>query len=320
MVVVKPFVVEQGPNPSSDFFISPALVGSLTEIKHFGFNDIPQVPDLDDATVIFVRYVPPKWKAFLDSHPGRVGKIVFFMDDDLFDVRAFAGLPRRYQWKLCSRAWRHQRWLKSVNAELWVSSARLAEKYVQWQPRLLEPQNPHKLYGFPPSAGAKTLFYHGSASHRAELEWLVPVVERVMADCSDLVFEVIGDQRVRDRFSQVPRVNVLHSMSWPNYQALLQRPGRTIGLAPLLDSPFNVARAPTKFFDITATGAVGIYAHGPVYDRRVKHGINGLLLPMNSQRVWAEEIVQLVSDEAFHAQLLAAAREDLGANHRETLL
>ena len=89
-------------------------------------------------------------------------------------------------------------------------------------------------------------------------------------------------------------------MSWPAYKTFIQRPGRTIGLAPLLDTPFNAARAPTKFFDITAAGAVGIYADSPVYRRLVEHGKNGLLLPMDSPGGWVEAVLEhdLANDEA----------------------
>src|SRR5690606_26263349 len=148
-------------------------------------------------------------------------------------------------------------------------------------------------------------FYHGSASHRAEFEWLLPVVEQALARCPQLAFEVIGDRRTRAQFARIPRVQVLYPMAWPAYQALLQRPGRTIGLAPLLDVPFNAARSPTKFFDITQAGAVGLYAQGPIYQPVVEHGVNGLLLPMNRPEAWVDAIEQLVADEPRRLRMLA---------------
>lgn len=287
------FVVQQGRNPSTDFFIAPLLSANEVQTRFFSFHETPQPEQLASATVIFVRYVPPAWKALLKQQiPAHV---VFFMDDDLFDWRAFRGMPWRYQRKLFRLAWRHQRWLKEIGAEIWVSSPWLAQKYANWNPRVVEPQNPHPAPVACPEPAMTTLFYHGSASHRAELDWLIPVVEQVLSERADVCFEVIGDRKVRDRFAHLPRVHVVHPMSWPAYQAFIQRPGRTIGLAPLLNSPFNAARAPTKFFDINAAGAFGVYADTPVYRRLVRHGENGLLLPMDSQDAWASEILDLLT-------------------------
>ncbi len=287
-------IVHQAPNPSTEFFIRPFLVESPAAVDYYRFDELPAPFELSGAEVVFVRYVPPAWKAFLKRHPAQ--RVVFFMDDDLFDWRAFRGMPWHYQRKLFRLAWRHQRWLKEVRAELWVSSPWLAQKYAAWNPSVLEPDNPHGLVAGFTDPAMKTIFYHGSASHRGELEWLVPVVEQVLGAREDVCFEVIGDRKVRDRFAHLPGVQVVHPMSWPAYKTFIQRPGRTIGLAPLLDTPFNAARAPTKFFDITAAGAVGIYADSPVYRRLVEHGKNGLLLPMDSPGGWVEAVLDLLDD------------------------
>lgn len=291
---IRSFVVQQAENPSTDFFIRPFVKGDASDVFFHTFADIPEPAELAGATVIFVRYVPPAWKAILKRHPAQ--RVVFFMDDDLFDWRAFRGMPWHYQRKLFRLAWRHQRWLREIGAELWVSSPWLAQKYAAWNPSVLEPQNPHGDAAEFIDPAMKTVFYHGSASHRGELEWLVPVVEQVLAARSDVCFELIGDRKVRDRFAHLPGVQVVHPMSWPAYKAFIQRPGRTIGLAPLLDTAFNSARAPTKFFDITAASAVGIYADTPVYRRLVEHSKNGLLLPMDSPQVWVEAVLDLLDD------------------------
>ncbi len=300
------FVVQQGANPSTDFFIAPLLRAEGLEARFFSFHEAPEPTSLAGTTVVFVRYVPAAWKALLKRHPAQ--RVVFFMDDDLFDWRAFRGMPWHYQRKLFRLAWRHQRWLKSIGAELWVSSAWLAQKYSGWDPIIREPGNPHRAPSGFVEPAMKTIFYHGSASHREELEWLVPVVEQVLTARSDVCFEVIGDRKVRDRFAHLPGVQVVHPMSWPAYKAFIQRPGRTIGLAPLLDSPFNAARAPTKYFDITAAGAVGLYADTLVYRRLVEHGRNGLLLPMDSQSAWARAILELLDEPEKRHALTARSR------------
>lgn len=301
----KTFIVHQAPNPSTDFFVVPAWRAGVAEVQAFTFAQLPDPSELARATVVLVRYVPPAWKALLTRHPP--ARLVYFMDDDLFDWRAFRGMPWRYQRKLFRLAWQHQRWLRQMGAELQVSTPWLADKYADWHPEVITPGNPHPAPQPGPEPAMKTLFYHGSASHRGELEWLMPVVESVLRQRDDLCFEVIGDRKVRDRFAHLPGVQVVHPMGWPSYKAFIQRPGRTLGLAPLLDTRFNAARAPTKFFDITAAGAVGIYADTPVYQRPVKHNENGLLLPMDNPDLWAEEVLRLLSSPRERGEMFRCA-------------
>jgi hypothetical protein len=298
-------IVEQDSNPSTDFFVLPELERGHYRCERHRLSDT--LPD--DARkidcIVFVRYITPQWRCWVDKNRAQLGKVVLFMDDDLLDLNAHAGLPLRYRWKLWQLIWRHQGWLKKIGAQLWVSTPYLAEKYAGWKPVLLEPKATSTQV-----EPVKTLFYHGSASHYDEIQWLYPVVAEVLAHAPELTFEIIGNQKVRKLFANLPRVHVLHSMKWPAYQALLRRPGRTIGLAPLLDSPFNRARSHTKFFDITQAGAVGIYAPGTIYERIVKHGDNGLLVPMEKD-AWVEAILQLAGDEAYRARLLQGARNSL---------
>jgi glycosyltransferase involved in cell wall biosynthesis len=303
------FVVEERPNPSTDFYIRPWLAIQKIEPDVRGFDDVPGQAELDAAVVIFVRYIPPAWKQAVTANRKRIQAIYFFMDDELFEWSSFSNMPLRYRIKLYRYAWRHQHWLQSMNAKLLVSTHYLVDKYSHWQPELLNPQPQN-----PISRSPTVLFYHGSGSHRDELEWLMPVVEAVLRRCQHLVFEVIGDRSVNRLFSGLPRVQVLHPMQWLTYQAQLDRPGRSIGLAPLLDTCFNRARSHTKFYDITQAGAAGIYAEGPVYERIVEHKVNGVVLPMQPDK-WAQAIIDLyenpsqVSEIAANASALLASLE-----------
>ncbi|WP_242469600.1 glycosyltransferase family 1 protein [Rhabdochromatium marinum] len=235
------------------------------------------------------------------------------MDDDLFDLGAAHGTPLRYRLKLARLATRRQRWLKAQRAELWVSTPYLQDKYAAWQPRLVQPFPLAKSPSAPgpdPSADEYIrLFYHGSASHQAEIDWLYPVIQAALATEPRLSFEIIGAAKVNRRYRHLPRTTVIHPMSWPNYQSFLAMPGRHIGLAPLLDNPFNRARSCTKFFDITRAGAVGIYSPGPVCRATVNPGVNGLVVPLVIDK-WVQAIIELARDAILRQRLIQAA-----ANH-----
>lgn len=293
-------LVEQGANPSSDYFVRPYLAGRT--VQDYRLSTVPTKETWEDGShLVFVRYLTPEWRSWVEQHRARLGRLVFFMDDDLFDLSSHAGLPLRYRWKLYRFALRHKAWLCQMGAELWVSTQWLADKYQTWQPRVLAPQSPYTS-----CQPQKTFFYHGSASHMQEIRWLIPVVEEVLQRDPTLSFELIGNIKIRQLFSHLPRVHVLQPMSWPAYQALVCRHERIIGLAPLLPSPFNQARSATKFFDITQAGAVGIYADHPVYQSIIQHNHNGLLLPME-QKAWVAAILRLSSDEEHRLKLQAQA-------------
>lgn len=299
-IVAEFLIVEQAANPTTDFFVRPLLSAAGMEPKRMKLDE-PPPPALKERSVVFVRYLSPGWRRWVETNREQLDQIIYFMDDDLFDLRAHTGLPLRYRWKLYYLAWRHQQWLRTIGAQLWVSSPWLAEKYAHWSPRVVQPRSPYRV-----AQPQKTLFYHGSAAHGDELRWLYPVVAAVLEQQPGLSFETIGDHRVQTLFSALPRVHVLHPMTWPAYQALLSHPGRAIGLAPLATNAFNGARSYTKFFDITRAGAAGIYADHHVYRSFVRHRHNGLLLPMD-QQVWIEAILQLSRDDIYRQRMIKNA-------------
>lgn len=142
------YVVEERPNPSSDYFVLPALAARKTDaegaaepprLQRLGFQQVPPINDLQGAEVIFVRYLPPAWVRALNRPEAQPHRIVVFIDDDVFSLRATRGTPWRYRWKLYWLSQRRIRWLRKKGAELWVGSEVLRDRYQVWRPRLLRP-------------------------------------------------------------------------------------------------------------------------------------------------------------------------------------
>ena len=298
------YLVEEQCNPSTDYFVLPAVSASGHRVVRCGFADLPTPAGLDGASVVFVRYVPPAWAKLVEAARPRLRTLAFFMDDDVLEVGASTGLPWRYRFKLARLAAWRSGWLQRQAAELWVSTPYLQHKYASWHPRLVLPS---------PVAGrtdACRIFYHGTASHEAEIRWLRPVVEEALRRDERLGFEIAGDRDVHRLYRGMQRVTVAHPMKWPAYQAFLNMPGRHIGLAPLLDMPFNRARSYTKFFDITRCGAVGIYAPDSACAKVVNHGVDGLVVAQK-QESWTEAILHLARDEPLRHSLLSNAAEKI---------
>lgn len=284
-------LIEERPNPSTDYFVLPALKARGHPIQRHAFGQpLPPLAQLTQASIVFVRYIPPPWVKLIERHRARIGELIYFMDDDLFDLTAAHGTPWRYRLKLARLATWRQQWLKAQGAKLWVSTAYLQDKYASWRPERIQPAPlpaPN-----PAGDGNIRVFYHGSASHQAEIDWLYPVMQTALEADPRLSFEIIGAAKVNRRYRRLPRTTVVHPMSWPTYQRFLATPGRHIGLAPLVDNPFNRARSCTKFFDITRAGAVGIYAAGSVCNEWIRSDQDGVMVPMIAD-YWVQAILKL---------------------------
>lgn len=284
-------IVEERRNPSTDFFIRPQFPESDYELSYYSLDRLATLTELDDAIVVLVRYLSKPWRQLLTQHQTTLRKLIYFMDDDLFDWRSYQKQSFRYQFKLFRLATRHGKWISHNVNDLWVSTPYLANKYasihaVQIDPKPLES-----------SKNYIRVFYHGSASHKAEIDWLFPVVQEVLQKNDNVVFEIIGDESVNKCFKALNRVQVIHPMSWEMYQAFIKQPGRHIGLVPLLNNSFNHARSHTKVFDIRSAGAVGIYAEGSesaVYVQKMHRDdeLTDLILPMDKD-IWVNKIIQL---------------------------
>ena len=312
-------VIEECANPSSDFFVIPACQRSGWTIRRHTFDQLPAPDTLTDSTIILVRYVPPAWANLIARERNKLSDLIYFMDDDILDLQASAGLPWRYRFKLARLgAWR-TKWLRQQNARLWVSNPYLAKKYQAWQPQLIPPVPSN------PQQEQCRVFYHGSASHSAEINWLRPIIEEVLHRNRHLSFEIVGGQEVYRLYRDMPRVTVIHPMKWPAYQAFLAMPGRHIGLVPQLDLPFNRARSHTKFFDITRSGAVGVYSPGTACSEVVSHGKDGMIVA-HEPEAWVEAILYLASNPLLRQTLLHNAEEklseltDLAKNNYSDLL
>lgn len=273
--------------------IDPNLVSPLN-LSESGFQ-----------AVIIARYLPLHWLGELRRFRIGGGKIIYFMDDDLMDAGALTSLPSVYSRKIRKSATNQFAVLTELCDEFWVGSDYLAAKYREWTPVVLAP----KMQRDDLSKKAVTkISYHGTASHQAELRWLAPILAKVASTKDSVAFEVFGDHSVNKLFRHIPGVAVVHPMSWPNYLSYTRTVQCDIGLAPLLPDAFNNGRGPTKFFDYTRMGAVGIYTDVAPYRGFIRHEVDGILLP-NDPQIWERTIFELINDGSRREQLSAAARE-----------
>lgn len=118
------YLIDELPNPSTDFFVKPALQRLGGEVVRCGFTDVPDRPRLIGSRLVFVRYISPAWRKAVDSVRKDLAGLVLFMDDDVLDLSSSAGLDWYYRYKLFTLAIRHRKWWKRQQPELQEMGAR----------------------------------------------------------------------------------------------------------------------------------------------------------------------------------------------------
>lgn len=302
-------IIEHGRMPSTDYFVLPraSSLGVPTRLVDSAAMANPPASLFAAGTlVVFVRYVEPAWgKAVLRAQSaGLLSGLIYFIDDDLFDSKSWGNVPTKYSRKIKKIA-PGLKWLTKHQVKLWVASRYLREKYRDQTPELILPCPEESLYDR--QSGPK-IFYHGTASHIDEINWLTPIIRQVQERCAHTTFEIIGDLSINRLYRNIPRVSVLHPMSWDNYRAYCASADLQIGLAPLLDTPFNAARSTTKFFDMIRCGAVGIYSDREPFSAFIRNREDGFLVE-NSPALWVDTIVSLAQDPELRCRIYQNARQ-----------
>lgn len=301
------WVLSEGPSASTDYFVFPWLNRNGYSVELFDVRQAPSSEILSNTPSIIVisRYLHQGWVSLLQEAACNDVEIVYFMDDDLFDSHVLSGLPWRYRWKILSKALMQYSRIRRLCGEFWVSTPYLANKYSHLNPLVLSPSPSAALVSSMPLV---RICYHGTASHPAEIVWLREVIAKVQSLTDNCHFEIFGDATVKKQYAGIPRVSVMHAMSWPDYLLWSATEPRDIALAPLLDSPFNAARGPTKFFDYTRMQAAGIYSDGAPYRGFINDGVDGVLLDNDPTR-WVDMILQLALDAERRRTIASAATQ-----------
>jgi len=304
------WVVEEAPNPTTEYYILPAL-------KFWGYSDRikilnypPEKTIREKISIIFVRYITKDWVDFVERNKDLVKKILYFMDDDLFDVRSGRGLPLRYIKKIFFKAYIWKKWLLKSKAIFMVSTPYLAEKYNYLDPILIPPYPFYEIENLMLIKNKKEnfnidnfiIFYHGTSSHLKEICWLYEVIKYVIQLNKKVIFELIYDKKVFKKLKTLEKVIMFLPMRWNIYKEFLLRGIRDIGLVPQLNYPFNLARSYTKFFEIVASGGVGIYSEESYYKEIISNEIDGLLV-RSKKEDWIEAILLLIKDESLRKNL-----------------
>lgn len=301
-------VLAQEISPTCDVYLRARLSRATLPVHYWKLGDEPPVP-LEGAFVIIVRYVDRTSCSAIGKARRNLAGVACLLDDDLVAAISDRSLPLHYSLYMLQFWLRYEGWLKQTVSELWVASSVLEERYAQaGNVFRIGPAPAH----FPLPRERPLIaddeiriFYHGQKTHLPERRWLRDVVAAVHETAHHSTFEIIGGTETQRLYRDMERVEVRPLELWPDYHARSIRERFHIGLAPLVATPFNVARSWVKYLDIARFGAVGIFADCAPYSEIVRNGENGLLCPREDKNAWIEALLSLTGDPSLRDRLAA---------------
>lgn len=147
--------------------------------------------------------------------------------------------------------------------------------------------------------------YMGSKGHQEDLALVVPAIERILKERPEVKFELFGSISMPPELEKFSRQIKKHTVnkSYIEFLEKLSTLGWAVGLAPLVDEPFNRCKAPTKYIEYTAANIPVIASDINVYNQVIDVN-RGVLVKEN----WYEAIVTLLDAPEVGIGLCSNAR------------
>jgi hypothetical protein len=239
--------------------------------------------------------------------------LVYFVDDAVEQGVEDASLPFLYRQKLRLVERASARRIDSRAVAVVTGSAALARRYAaRVETRLIHP------YWSEPVAGLEhfgailrgegwiDIAYLGSAVHRADLEFLWPVIGAVLAAHPRVRFHLAERHRVPAALAGHPRVARIPGRGWGAYRVGLARRRFHLALYPLMDTDFNRARSLNKLIEHGVAGAAPLYSRSWGEAWRASERGAGLTLA-NDRGDWRAAIEYLLEQPEIMRDLAARA-------------
>lgn len=236
------------------------------------------------ANLVLCRTLPERALRWLERERSAFGRIVYMIDDDLGAAAADDTLPAAYRERM-ARAAAQQPRLLALADEVVACSSLLAKRLRKrhgnvWvtPPPLITPLPDLGHFAAGPTVEQPwRLGFHGTRAHLADLDAIAPALAALQRERDDTQLELMLGQYTPPGLAELPRVSCPAPLPWQKFRDYQARHRVHIGLAPLLDSPFNRGKSYIKFLDIAVMGGVGVYSNRAPYTEIVEHGATGLL-------------------------------------------
>lgn len=264
--------------------------------------------------VILQRQHDPALLPALESVAARGGTVVYEIDDDLhrippenptrplFGVDVLAGVDR----------------LIRASHGVTVSTPELASAYGGRHPGTRVHVVPNCIdfelrdWSSPPERhddGRLVVGWAGGATHVEDLRLIQPVVRELLLRRPEVDFSVVSTPGVlawirRDWRLDTHRLRVTPFTPFPQYPATLAR--FDVGLAPLVDTPFNDCKSELRVLEYGAWGIAVVASPAAAYRRALADGESGRLA--RTREEWSSALDALLDDGGLRDRMGACLR------------
>lgn len=264
--------------------------------------DVSNIVDSD--IVVFSRLYQitdfPMVKAFVDAAKHYGKKIVYEVDDNLFDiplhnlVREPAIQARELILFL----------MRSADAYT-VTTRRLAEylnniypKPTYVLPNSVEFTRPNKVYQSQmpeKKEGIIRIGWTGGGTHIKDLEVAGKAMARLVKKHKNIEFVSLCGEGLDKAVFQFPHIHVgLVPVSI--YHDVLEDMDLDIGLCPLIGDKFNSYKSAIKWTEYSMFNAATVYSKVPPYSDFIEDGVTGVGVEKNTKNAWIEAIESILYD------------------------
>jgi glycosyltransferase involved in cell wall biosynthesis len=243
------------------------------------------------------------------------GALVFDLDDDLLNVP-----PNHPQAGRLRPRTQGVRQMLTVADAVWLSTPDLADKLFAIRPDaiVLEDRLDERIWTAPPPLTPYwddpiRILYVTTGPLDDDFAMILPVLTRLKADYGDRInIDVLGMVRPRNLPHGINGIGPSPSggRSYPGFVDWMtrSRPVWHIGLAPLLDIPFNRSRSPVQALTYAAMGLAVVASDVPAYRGSLADGPAGQLVP-NDPVAWHAGLDWLIRDQDLRRRLAVQARD-----------
>ena len=154
-----------------------------------------------------------------------------------------------------------------------------------------------------------TIGYMGGESHKPDIEWIAPVLEKLNQKFDGRVNFLFYGVKPPDKLLSLQNVNYISIKSY-DYEEFIydfHHLNIDIFIAPLIDNEFNRCKSPIKFLEYSTLGVPGVFSDIDPYNGIVIDGKNGFLA--KSLDEWFEKISILIQDPLQRYELASNAQE-----------
>jgi hypothetical protein len=153
----------------------------------------------------------------------------------------------------------------------------------------------------------------GTTTHDSDFALIEPALARVKDEFGNrVVIDILGMTNQDELPAGLNRIGppTHASRSYPGFVHWISsaQPAWHIGLAPLLDTPFNRCKSPIKAMDYAAMGMVVLASDMSVYQGSIADGPAGKLVS-NDPHAWYAALAWLLRDQDLRRSIADRSRE-----------